>query len=295
MNSAFHLAGIVPIAGFESDFGFPWHDCLQPLASDYVAAEAAVVEAAFAGCETIWIVCNDDMQPLIRHRLGDYVQDPVWIHRGYKKYPKEHRKRIPIFYVPIHPKDYMQRDCYAWSILHGATTAWRIAKTLSKWVVPRKYYVSFPYGIYPPETIREHRSTISSDKNFYLSYGGRTFKDGEYLGFSFGEEDYKMFRDVIRTGTGKIVPGTFSYGEEKKFLPTKQKYSARHFSLDKVFKDAKMDTAVGVELPWYYPIDNWENLTTFLGSDERKVVERPHEAFLKYKELNPIGVDNEEE
>ena len=28
-----------------------------------------------AGCRTIWIVCNDDMQPLIRYRLGDYVYD----------------------------------------------------------------------------------------------------------------------------------------------------------------------------------------------------------------------------
>ena len=61
-----------------------------------------------------------------------------------------------------------------------------------------------------------------------------------------------------------------------------------------MFKDGIMSTAVGVELSWYYPIDNWENLTTFLGSEERKIIKRPHKAILSYKELNPMGVDNEE-
>tara|TARA_Y100000310_G_scaffold88714_1_gene85780 strand:+ start:1585 stop:2472 length:888 start_codon:yes stop_codon:yes gene_type:complete len=295
MSKSFHLSGIVPVAGFESDFNFPWHDCMQPIAPNYLAIEHAVIECAYAGCNTIWIVCNDDMQPLIRHRLGDFVQDPIWINRSHEKFPKEHRKQIPIFYIPIHPKDYGKRDCYAWSILYGAVTAWRLSKVISKWIVPRKYYVSFPYGIYCPKVIREHRTTISSEKNFYLSYNGKTFQDGEYLGFSFGEEEYKQFRDIIRTGTGELVPGTFDFDKTKRqYLPFEERYSARHFTLDKVFKDGIMSTAVGVELSWYYPIDNWENLTTFLGSEERKIIKRPHKAILSYKELNPMGVDNEE-
>ena len=78
---AFHLAGIVPVAGKALDFNFPWHDCLQPIAQNYLAVERAVVECAYAGCETIWIVCHDDMQPLIRYRLGEYIQDPVYLFR----------------------------------------------------------------------------------------------------------------------------------------------------------------------------------------------------------------------
>ena len=99
-----HLVGVIPVAGFEGDFGFPWHDCLQPIAQNYLAIERSVVECAFAGADTIWIVCNDDMQPLIRHRIGEYVQDPVWLYRSYEKHPSENQKPIPIFYVPIHPK-----------------------------------------------------------------------------------------------------------------------------------------------------------------------------------------------
>ena len=86
MNSGhkgFHLAGVIPVSGQKLEFDMPWHDCLMPLAPNYLAIERSVVECAYAGCETIWIICNDDMQPLIRHRLGDYVQDPVMAFRGY--------------------------------------------------------------------------------------------------------------------------------------------------------------------------------------------------------------------
>ena len=78
---SFHLAGIVPVAGQKLDFNFPWHDCLQPIGKNYLAVERAVLECAYAGCETIWIVCHDDMQPLIKHRLGEYVLDPVFLQR----------------------------------------------------------------------------------------------------------------------------------------------------------------------------------------------------------------------
>ena len=64
----FHLAGVVPVSGVESDFGFPWHPSLNPVGKNYLAIERAVVECAWAGCETIWVVCDDDTQPLIKHR-----------------------------------------------------------------------------------------------------------------------------------------------------------------------------------------------------------------------------------
>jgi len=77
-SHSFHLAGIVPVAGQKLDFNFPWHDCLQPIGKNYLAVERAVLECAYAGCETIWVVCHNDMQPLIKHRLGEYVLDPVF-------------------------------------------------------------------------------------------------------------------------------------------------------------------------------------------------------------------------
>jgi len=290
-----HIVGVIPLAGFESDFKFPWPDCMQPISDNYLAIERSVVECAYAGCDTIWIVCNDDIQPLIRHRLGEYVQDPVWLMRPFQKNAFQNQKPIPIFYVPINPRHRGKIDCYAWSIMQGARMAWFMAHKMSKWIVPRKYYVSYPHGLYPPEILREHRKTIRNKDLFYLSHNGKTFKDGEYLGFAFREEDYKKFLKVIRSGTGIWDPDGFEYGGKNKLLPPGQKNSATKFSLDKVFKDAILEDGNEIEVPWFYPIDNWENLKKFLGSEESNLLARPSKHMLQYKEFNPIGIDNEEE
>ena len=139
-----HVAGIVPVAGREDKFGFEWPDSMMPLAENYTCIERSVLECAYAGCKTIWVICNDDTSPVIKHRLGEYVYDPVWYSRK-EKFPKESRRIIPIFYVPIHAKDVNKRDCLAWSIVYGALTAFKIGASLSQWVAPHKYYVSFPY------------------------------------------------------------------------------------------------------------------------------------------------------
>ena len=55
IQAVFHLAGIIPVAGQPLDFDLPWHDSCAPIAPDYLAVERAIVECAYAGCETIWI------------------------------------------------------------------------------------------------------------------------------------------------------------------------------------------------------------------------------------------------
>lgn len=290
---AHHLAGIIPVAGQPLDFNMSWSDCLMPIAPDYTAIESAVYECACAGCETIWIVCNDDTSPLIRHRVGEYVFDPVWFNRSMDRFPSASRRVIPIFYVPIHPKDRDRRDCLAWSILHGALTAFKIGHKISKWTAPDRYYVSFPYGIFDPTILRPHRKLISSQTPFYLRHDGRTIKDGEYLSFTFNGEDFVRFRRIIRKeGTGAWDPDSELrdglYPTQR--LPIKKRWSARHFSLDKIFKDVILDNVSIVDLQWYYNIGSWKGYKQFLGSDAK--TERPSEQLLGYKEFNPIGEDN---
>ena len=70
---------------------------MTPIAPNFLAIERAVLECATAGCETIWIVCPSDMQPLLKYRLGEMVQDPVWISRKFDVFPSESRKQIPIY------------------------------------------------------------------------------------------------------------------------------------------------------------------------------------------------------
>jgi len=284
-EKSFHLAGIVPVAGQPLDFKYPWHDCMMPIAPNYLAVERAVVECAYAGCETIWVVCNDDMQPLIRHRLGDVIYDPVLMARKYSPMPTDERKPITIYYVPIHPKDRDKRDCLGWSVLYGALTAYHISRTISKWVIPDRYYTAFPYGVYEPDILRGFRKDISSRRDFFLSHQDKTVCDGEYLGFTFDAEGYFRYRDTVRhEGTGIRVPG--QVGIPTKSLPLEERWSARFFSLDKVFKSAKLDGAKKIDLPWYQKIDSWETYCGYAGSQWSQLL--PDQISVYYPTKNGI-------
>ena len=289
----FHLAGIVPVAGQKLDFNQVWPDCLMPLAPDFSLIEAAIAECAWAGCDTIWIICNDDIGPLIRKKIGDYVGDPVWAYRKFDPYPDESKRQIPVYYVPIHPKDRDKRDCLAWSVLHGALTAFKISDELSRWLIPNKYYVSFPYGYFPAWQLREHRKTISSSKNIYLTSNGKSMKDNLYSSFTFGKDEFIEFRKIIRSGTGRWRPGV-DY-KEYDALPIEERWSARYFSLDKVLKPVIIEEDNVKELDWFHSLSSWENYTNFFASDEAKTIQRPHEGLIKYHEWNGIGVDNDNE
>tara|TARA_Y100000296_G_C5138774_1_gene239771 strand:+ start:386 stop:1282 length:897 start_codon:yes stop_codon:yes gene_type:complete len=286
----FHLAGIIPVAGQKLDFNLPWHDCCMPISANYLAIERAVVECAYAGCETIWVVCHDDMQPLIRHRLGDYINDPVWVSRIKDTRPSESKKQIPIFYVPVHPKDRDRRDCLSWSILYGAQSSYSVGLQISKWITPDRYYVAFPYGVYPVELLREHRDTISSKKGFYLSHDNKTVKDGEYLGFTFNSEEFLKLRKKLRDkATGLYTSEINEDGMPSKKYPTEQRYSARFFTLDEVFESLVLENKHSVEIPWYYNISSWDGYCQFLASKDKDEIRRPSKGILSYHEFNKIG------
>ena len=186
----FHLAGIIPIAGQPLEYKMPYPDCLLPIAPDYTAIEAAVIECAFAGCDTIWIVCNDDIAPLVRYRVGDFIQAPIHFYNKFEALPTDRRKRIPIFWVPLHPKDRDRRDCLSWSVLHGAVTALKVSDKISQWLIPDKYYVSFPYGIMDPRELQKQRRQIKNKKNFYVVSDGKSVQDNMYTSFTFGKEEF---------------------------------------------------------------------------------------------------------
>ena len=289
---SFHLSGIIPVAGQPLDFNFPWHDCMMPIAPSYLAIHHAVMECAWAGCETIWVVCHYDMQPLIRHQLGEYVQDPVWYHRQHDRYPSESRKLIPIYYVPIHPKDRDKRDCLGWSVLYGANTAYWISRKLSRWAVPDKYYTAFPYGIYNNERLRKHRKDISSNKKFILKYKDKYVRDGLPIGFTFDAEDFKRIRRQLRSSATGLRPKNSEYGSEP--LPIEKRWSARHFPLDKVYESVIIEEDTkSVEIDWFYDIGTWEGYCDFISSPECRALSVPYDKILKYNEFNPIGEDLE--
>jgi hypothetical protein len=282
----FHLVGIVPVAGQKLDFDFPWHDSLQPIGHNYLAVEKAVFNCALAGCKTVWIACPKDMQPLIRHRLGDYIIDPYELGKTTKfaRYPDY--KEIPIYYVPVHPKDVDRRDSLAWSVITGAYAAYRTAKKITKWATPDRYFVSFPYGLFSDRSLQDSRKLARKPTPFCLSYEGKTFKDGLFLPFTFTPEEFLVARNRVR----KAEKRGFDASRNK--LPVEEQYTGRYFAHDFVFAEVETNIAQALEIPWYFDVSSWSGLKKWLGSNY--YLDKPPQSILSYHEWNPIGVDNEQ-
>lgn len=293
----FHLAGIVPVSAQPLDFKMPWSDALMPINKDYLAVERAVYECAIAGCETIWVVCHKETTPLIRYRLGDFILDPTLNFKTlnqFVKKPDQHLKRVPIYYLPIHPKDRGVRDGLTWSIIYGYKKAYHVSRLFSRWCTPSKYYVSFPFGVYSPSNVRAVRKDISSNKSIFLrSPEGKTAKDGEYLGFSFDTWEYSKYRKSFldaenrRWKNGKWENGKF-IGEE---LPMEDRFNGSSITLETFLENADVNEENTHDISWYYNIDSWEKYCSFLGSEQHKYLRRPKFGF-KYNEFNPIAFDD---
>jgi len=283
----FNLAGIIPVAGQPLDYNFPWHDALAPIGQNYLAVEKAVFDCAMAGCDTIWLVCPKDMQPLIRYRLGDYVVDPIKYYIGAKfgNFPKV--SELPIYYCPIEPKDIDRRDCLSWSIITGAQYAYRVGKQISRWTTPDRYFVSFPYGMFTPYYMSDVRAKISSNNPFCVSHEGKNFKDGLYLPFTFTPEDFLICRRKFRKNEAK------GYDADTVRLPASERYTGRYFTHDFVFDDVDLENACVLDIPWYYDISSWDKLKTWLGSENK--LDKPPKFLLSYNEWNPLGIDIKEE
>ena len=281
---SFHLAGIIPIVSKPMDFCMDWHDCLMPLAPNFYAIERAVLECAYAGCETIWIVANDDTTPLVRHRLGDYVQDPVWLGRK-GRFSSLERKPIPIFYVPADKKHDNKGHCISWTILHGAKTAYDVSSDLSKWFAPKRFYVSFCHGVYQPKALRPHRKEISKDINFAVKFSGKSYATNNMLGFTFNVDQLKKGLEIFRETDSSLL-----WGEQ---LENEKEYYENNFTLDKIFDRVIIDVDEELEVPWFHQIDGWDNYCDFLSSGDRRDLKHPGKLIISYREFNPVGEDDE--
>lgn len=290
--TSFHLAGVIPVAGQPLDFKMEWPDVMMPIAPNYTLLEHAIYECAWAGCETIWLVLHEDSIPLLRYRIGDYIQDPVFVNRTGDRFPEQSKKRIPIFYVPIHPKDRDRRDCLAWSVIYGSLVAFKVSSNISKWTIPDKYYVSFPYGVFNPEELRPFRKKISSPKNFFLTYFENSFFTNSYTSFTFGKEEFIHFRRKVREGTGTYAPGHYNdNGTPNKRLPLEERYSARFFELKDVFIDFNQEETNKFQPTSFHNVDSWDSYREFIKSDLATQITRPPADLMNYREFNRIGVD----
>ena len=276
------MAGIIPVVKEMGDHGMCWHDCLVPIAPNYYAIERAVYECSIAGCNTIWIVADDDVSPLIRHVIGSKIQDPVYLGRK-SRFPSESRQTIPVYYVPIMPNHRNKKLCISWTIVQGASVAAEVANGISKWLAPERFYVSFPYGVYNVKGLRKSRLDFIRERSTVLTFNGRSVKDGEYLGFVFHSDSLPALEKKFSDGQASIITA-----EE---LENQEDYYYNNFSLDKVFGNDVLYKSKEVDLDWYYPIDSWDGYCKYLGSYRRKEQKHPGKLIISHRNWNPVGED----
>ena len=290
------MAGIIPVANLKTDFNVELPEVMMPVNAGLTAIQKSVYECAIVGCQTIWIVANNDLAPIIRNTIGEWIHDPVY-YSTMSRFPSDSRREIPIYYVPIHPKDCDKRDAYGWSILYGAYSAWLVAAKISKWVLPEKFYVSFPLSAYDLPSLRTRRLEIASrDKNFALSYQGKTVKDDLPIAFTFNGDDFKACRNHINQTTSREylprLPGQI-FPTQK--LPYDERWSARQFPLSQIFKKLSEKNKIQLDVDWYYNLSSWDNYCSYLGS--KNLIKKPYEPLTKtHKHAKiPYRVEGEDE
>jgi hypothetical protein len=275
-----HLAGIIPLANLQTDMTLPFPASLLPVDDGFTAIQKSVYECSLAGCKTIWIVANQDMAPAIKKVVGEWVYDPVYYHRISYGEGSENRREIPIYYVPINPKNIDRRDSYGWSILSGIYSSWRVANQISKWVVPKKYFISFPMSLYDVELLRKYRKDIShSSKNFSLEWQNKTIRDGLPLPFTmFGDDYINCRRDVNNKTTKEYLapPPGEQYPTEK--LPLDERWSAKSFNLKEIFDKLNLDEDNRLPVDWFVDCRDWKSYTEYLNNYN---IKKPHDVLTK--------------
>ncbi len=278
-----HLTGIIPISGLKSDFNMPWHESLMPIGPNYLAVERSVLECAYAGCNTIWIVCDDDVTPLIRYQVGEMIQDPVYNYRHFEHSKRDFKRPIRIYYIPIHIRDINKRNNLAWSALHGAKVANKILRNLSNHLTPDKFWISWPYGYTNPNFIREFRRAIA-EKDVAVCYKEQTVKDNLYLGFTLTIEQVdRLVKESKTRSTGYWKdPET-----RREKYSVEERFSYKNFNLKEVFATIDGADYEKAEINEYYNLDNWASYCHFLS--ENSSLHRPK--LLNSAEWNEIGFE----
>jgi hypothetical protein len=277
-----HIAGIIPVANIKTDHNLKTPEYLLPIGPDYTAIQKSVFECAIAGCNTIWIVANQDTAPIVKKIVGEWIYDPVYYNRSFDPgFISEQRIDVPIYYTGIRDKDRNRRDSYGWSAIHGIHSAWWVAYKMSRWVVPEKYFISFPMGVYDFNTLQQNRLTIAHrDKNYFSTYQGKTVKDNLPLSFTMRKEDFiQCRRHINKETTREYLPPEPGDIMPSKKRPLEDRWSARWFDFDTVFAKTKEKDSLKFELDWFYDISTWKGYRGYLGSDHE--IEVPYKGLTK--------------
>ena len=225
----------------KSDVDLVLHPSMLPIDNSFYAIQRSIVECSYMGCQTIWVVCDESVAPLLKKVCGDFVLNLAQHERAkYAKFPQDNRTSVPIFYVPISYKN-MNKQGIGVSVIEGVNACFTISDKISKWVAPYRYYVSMPYGVYNPRVV-EARSLVRQTESFFFTHEGKSALTGDYLGFSFGVDQFKHCSYLF-----------------------KQINVKSDYTLDLVFGDDIMSSnSSSIELENYNDISDWSGYQDYM-------------------------------
>tara|TARA_A100001515_G_scaffold34422_1_gene26786 strand:+ start:2655 stop:3536 length:882 start_codon:yes stop_codon:yes gene_type:complete len=286
------MVGIIPLDGYGNDEQFPYAPWLKPIVKDLTLVENAVMQCAFFGCKQIFIVCEERSAKMLKRHVGEWVEDPSHYWRHHLR-PTEYRVQIPIYYVRMTEKDKRQRGSYTWAILQGAEIANRTARHVSRWTMPEKFFVTFPWAAFDFWEIKKFRPAFVAVSEFYFSHNGKTAWDGEFLPFTFTQSSWREMRKNFFKENTLVWRSISDFKRGEKWLerlPLEEQHSGRTFPLDKLLLPIDNSTYKEAELEQYYNAYTWDG---YRDAVSKLKYQRPKTPILKTanqtRELERLG------
>lgn len=291
------MVGIIPLDGYDHNEELPYAPWLKPLVEDLTLVESAVLQCAFVGCKQIIIVCEERSARMLKRHLGEWVESPKGFFIPYMPFPKDYRVQIPIYYTRIPEKDRRQRGSASWAIIHGANFSNAMARRVTKWSLPRSFFVTFPWTAIDFWEMKERAYDATRAKQSYFSHEGKTVWDGEYIPFIFDQKSFAAMRANFHEKNTLVYRAISEYKEGDKWrerLPKEEQYSGRHFPIDKLVEPVVKEGMKEIALDEYYNAFTWEGYSKAVGNFTHK---RPKSQYLQQKggnrKLERIGVEDE--
>lgn len=267
-----NFPAIIPLDGQMLDHNYPIHPAFLALSPEYKAIEKSIYECCLLDVSSIWIACPPTIEPHLRTLVGNWActieKDPT---------EKNKHRAIPIFLVPTSIDDQRKRNSFVWSIISVAETIIKTYSTVSDWLYPKNFYVSFPYGIFDFSKCMNRRGFIKKEPYFAFRHKGQTIADGEKLSFSFDIEYLKImkrrWKDItISVRAKEGIPNSMGLLPK---LPRPERWTGRWLELKDMFYDFPIDKANIFDVEWFYDISSWNGYRKFLASEYADTIQKP--------------------
>lgn len=118
-----------------------------------------------------------------------------------------------------------------------------------------RFFLAFPFGMLPYRLLDYGRKKRTKYDKVFLSYKGKTIKDGLWLSCIV---TYKDLRDLLRW-----IKDKEKIWYEESGGRHCARYSSKNFTLKDVFSNLSETNDLYEEINWYYDASNWDGLMDF--------------------------------